>query len=575
MCSSFYANLYTKEGKSLADIPHNSYPRPALKRDSFFCLNGKWRFEVSVGKNIPENFKRDIIVPFSPESLLSGIHEVFSEDSYLFYKKTFSFPEGFIKDRVLLHFGAVDQIAEVFFNGAFLGEHIGGYEPFCFDVTEHILKENVIVVRVRDNLSQHILPYGKQRRKRGGMWYTPTSGIWQTVWMESTPKTYVRSLDIKTGENFAEITAQGIENQNASITVFTPKGEIKKELNGGKVKIELDDVKVWSPEDPYLYRFEISTDSDKIESYFAIRTLEVKTVNGKARLCLNGKPYFFHGLLDQGYFSDGLLTPADEKGFERDILSMKSLGFNMLRKHIKIEPQQFYYDCDRLGMVVFQDMVNNGHYCFLRDTALPTVGFKSLGDKHFHKNKESRERFELDMKKTVELLKNHPCICYWTIFNEGWGQFCADSMYDKLKALDGTRFIDSTSGWFWQKKSDVKSEHIYFKPYKFAPADIPTVLSEFGGYSYRPEGHIFNLKKAYGYKFFEDREEFEKALLELYRKEVIPAARDGLSAAVYTQVSDVEDETNGLLSYDREVLKVDADKMQKIAEELKDAVKGE
>lgn len=569
MCSCNFAKLYTKEGKSLSEIPHNFYPRPALKRDSFFCLNGKWSFEAQAGKEMPRQFEREILVPFCPESLLSGINETFPESYYLFYKKKFSLPEGFIKDRVILHFGAVDQIADVFLNGEFLGRHVGGYEPFSFDITENLLQNNTLVVRVRDHLSDHILPYGKQKRKRGGMWYTQTSGIWQTVWIESTPEAYVKSIDIKTGKTYADILVDGVKS--GEITVFEPNSEIKVSLKGGKARVKLTKPRLWSPEDPYLYRFVIEAEDDRVESYFALRTLEIKD----NRLCLNGKPYFFHGLLDQGYWSDGNLTPPDENGFERDILAMKSLGFNMLRKHIKIEPQRFYYDCDRLGMAVFQDMVNNGHYSFLRDTALPTIGLKSLGDKGLHKNKKSRERFVLDMEKTVSQLKNHPSICYWTIFNEGWGQFCADEMYDKLKALDSTRFIDSTSGWFWQKKTDVHSEHVYFKPYKFAPCDKPTVLSEFGGYSYRPEGHVFNLKKAYGYKFFEDREEFEKELLELYENEVIPAARGGLSAAVYTQVSDVEDETNGLLSYDREVLKVDADKMKNMAEKLYKAAKGE
>lgn len=572
MCRSNFAKLYTKEGKNLPEIPHEYYPRPLLKRDSFFCLNGKWRFEATA-LSTPEHYGKNIIVPFCPESILSGVDEVFPETYNLFYKRSFTLPQGFIKDRVILHFGAVDQMAEVFLNGEFIGEHIGGYEPFSFDITGNLLKENSLVVKVRDNLSKHVLPYGKQKRKRGGMWYTPTSGIWQSVWIESVSENYVKSIDVKTGKTYADIMVDGVKN--GEVTVFAPDGEIKASLRNGRVRIKLAKPRMWSPEDPYLYRFVIEAEGDRVESYFAIRTLEIKNIAGKERLCLNGKPYFFHGLLDQGYWSDGNLTPPDENGFERDILAMKDLGFNMLRKHIKIEPQRFYYDCDRLGMVVFQDMVNNGHYSFLRDTALPTVGLKSLKDKHLHKNKKSRARFILDMEKTVAQLKNHPSICYWTIFNEGWGQFCADEMYDRLKALDNTRFIDSTSGWFWQSKTDVKSEHIYFKPYKFAPCEKPTVLSEFGGYSYRPEGHVFNLKKAYGYRFFEDREKFEAALLELYQNEIIPAARDGLSASVYTQVSDVEDETNGLLSYDREVLKVDTQKMRDMAEKLYKAAKGE
>lgn len=570
MKDRLFADLYTPQGEKLPEIPWNTYPRPRLQRDSFVCLNGKWNFAACPKRDIPQSFDREIMVPYAPESLLSGVHEVFPENYFLFYQKSFSLANDFNKGKVILHFGAVDQIAEVFLNGKFLGSHVGGYDAFWFDITEFIEQQNTVVLRVSDRLDEHILPYGKQRRKRGGMWYTPVSGIWQTVWLESVPDKFVKSLSVKTGANFAEITAEGVES--GKITVQTPQGEISAELCGGKAKIELENPRLWCPEDPYLYDFVLQAGEDEVRSYFALRTLEIKTIDKKPRLCLNGKPYFFHGVLDQGYWSDGLFTPADEKGYERDILAMKDLGFNMLRKHIKIEPQQFYYDCDRLGMIVFQDIVNNGSYSFIRDTALATIGVKCLSDKNMHPNKKSRASFIEHMQKTVRQLKNHPCICYWTIFNEGWGQFCSDEMYRRLKMLDDTRFIDSTSGWFKQKESDVESEHVYFKPYRFVPSDKPVVLSEFGGYSYRPAGHVFNLKKDYGYKFFAERKKFEKELIELYLKEIVPAAEKGLCAAVYTQVSDVEDETNGLISYDRRVLKVDAEKMCMISQRLKKAV---
>ena len=241
----------------------------------------------------------------------------------------------------------------------------------------------------------------------------------------------------------------------------------------------------------------------------------------------------------------------------------------MLRKHIKVEPEQFYYDCDRLGMIVFQDMVNNGDYSFLRDTALPTAGVKKLNDTYLHRDQKCRKAFEEEMKKTVHQLFNHPSICYWTIFNEGWGQFESDRMYEVMKRLDDTRIIDSTSGWFRGKRSDVESLHVYFKPVRIKRSERPIVLSEFGGYSYKPKGHIFNPYKTYGYRFFEEREEFERALVSLYEEEIIPAVKKGLCAAVYTQLSDVEDETNGLLSYDRKVRKVAKAPMVRIAKRLK------
>ena len=554
-----FAELYTAEGENLPETPWNVYPRPQMRRDSFLCLNGEWKLFIG-------GEEHKITVPFPPESLLSGLHTRIPKKAEIVYKKKFYLPDGFVKGRVLLHFGAVDQIARVKFNGKCIGKHVGGYAPFCFDITDLLRRKNTLEVFVRDELHTGILPYGKQCEKRGGMWYTPVTGIWQTVWVESVPEEYVRSLRIETGADFAEIRADGV--QSGEVTVKTPEGDIVFPLEAGKAHATLEKPRLWSPETPYLYEFTLKSGEDEVRSYFALRTLEIKNVNGTPRLCLNGEPYFFHGLLDQGYFSDGIFTPAAPECYENDIVAMKKLGFNMLRKHIKVEPEQFYYDCDRLGMVVFQDMVNNSDYSFLRDTALPTAGIKKLDDRNMHKNPKSRAAFERAMEETVAQLYNHPCICYWTIFNEGWGQFESEKMYRKLKALDSTRFIDTASGWFTGAESDVESLHVYFKPVKMEKSEKPVVLSEFGGYSYKPEGHVFNVKQTYGYRFFKEREEFEASLIKLYREEVVPLVSQGLCAAVYTQVSDVEDETNGLLSYDRKVLKVSEEPMREIAAAL-------
>lgn len=564
-------DLWTKEGKKLKGVPLDVYPRPLLKRDSFFNLNGEWDFCICKKNENTVNYNKKITVPFAPQSLLSGVNELIKDTDTVYYKRSFTLPDDFNKGCVYLHFGAVDQYAEVRLNGYLLGSHWGGYSPFSFEVFDCIKRENVIEVKVIDELDKHILPYGKQKHKRGGMWYTPVTGIWQTVWLESVPEYHITDVSYTVSGDTVKISVKGAEN--GLVTVKTPNGDIVAELQNGNAEVKFEAIKYWSPEDPYLYYFTVKTDYDEIESYFAVRTLEIKDINGIKRLCLNGEPYFFHGLLDQGYWSDGLFTPATPELFIKDIEAAKSLGFNMLRKHIKIEPQLFYYYCDKLGMVVFQDMVNNGHYSFFRDTALPTIGLQRMSDRCLHCNKVTRGAFIKAMFDTVKQLKNHPSVCYWTIFNEGWGQFKADEMYELLKKFDDTRFIDSTSGWFRRKKTDVDSRHVYFKKVKLKASDKPLVLSEFGGYSYKPEGHVFNTGQTYGYAKYENGEDFVKAVCDLYKNEILPLVPDGLCAAVYTQVSDVEDETNGILSYDREVLKIEPSEFSKISESLKNAMK--
>ncbi len=566
-----YAQLITEDGERFSGSEWNIYPRPQFVRDSFFCLNGEWDFAVCDGETIePESIEK-IIVPFCPESLISGVNRTFDSNTRFFYKREFYLPEGFVKSRVILHFGAVDAQAEVFLNGSLVGTHCGGYNSFSFDVTEFLRSQNVLTVYVNDHLNNgdFSYPYGKQCKNRGGMWYTQVSGIWQTVWLESVGENYIRSLKIDADVSGADITV--VPALDGRVYVQTEQGELCFDLQNGRAKVELENPRLWSPETPYLYRFSIKTADDEVDSYFALRTLEIKEVNSAPTLCLNGKPYFFHALLDQGYFPEGIYTPVTPAAYEKDILAMKSLGFNTLRKHIKVESEQFYYDCDRLGMVVFQDMVNNGDYKFFRDTALPTIALKRLNDRRMHRDKRTRERFIECMRDTVSQLYNHPSICLWTIFNEGWGQFCSDEMYDILKSFDSSRFVDSTSGWFWNKKTDVMSHHVYFKKYKYKKSKKPVIVSEFGGYSHKVAGHIFNLSKNYGYGIYKTISELQNAIYSLYEEQIIPAAKKGLCAAVYTQVSDVEDETNGLLTYDRKVLKVEQGPMRKIAERLSTA----
>lgn len=559
--------MFTEEGRRLPEIPWKIYPRPQMVRKDWLCLNGKWEFYIQKKGQASAEIQREwITVPFCPESLLSGVKGIPEPGDILFYQRDFVLPEDWRGKRTLLHFGAVSRDTVVLVNGIEVCRSENGYLPFSADITD-ALKEgrNLLVVRTVNDLSVRY-PYGKQTRKRGGMWYTPCSGIWQTVWLEPVPETCITRLIIDTGMDWAEIRTEGIETG----TLLLDGQEYA--IRGGKVHLSLQNPKLWSPEKPHLYRFSVLTEEDQVESYFALRTLTVETVNDLPRLCLNGKPYFFNGLLDQGYWSDGLYTPAGAEGFEKDILAMKALGFNTLRKHIKVEPERFYYDCDRLGMVVFQDMVNNGDYRYLRDTVLPTLHFQKRKDRELHRDPETRKEFLKAMKGTVAALKNHPSICLWTIFNEGWGQFCADEAYDMLKALDPTRFIDSTSGWFHQKKSDVDSLHIYFDKLHLGQKPLPQLLSEFGGYVWKIPEHSFNREKTYGYKKFETREDYLCAMIDLYGKQLPPLVGKGLCGAIYTQVSDVEDETNGLLTFDREVCRIQPEEFAGCSAELQKAV---
>lgn len=564
-------NLLTKQGQQLLqsdEVPWQDYPRPQMRRNSYLNLNGRWEFERKNSGGWPKTYGDSIRLPFCPESILSGVKQPDKTGKYLFYRRRFSLPEGFCRDRVLLHIGAADQILQCYVNNKKVGQHIGGYEHITFDITPALVPgENEIRIRCVDDLKDHSQPYGKQLLKRGGMWYTPVSGIWQTVWLESVPRQYVQKLHI---QNHGSAVTISIEPKlEGQLTVATLG---RFHLKEGKVTIRPKSPHFWSPEDPYLYDFTLETGDDRIESYFAIRSLEIRKVAGKMRLCLNGKPYFFHGLLDQGYWPDGLFTPATAGCYAEDILAAKRLGFNTLRKHIKVEPDEFYYRCDKLGMIVFQDMVNNGDYHFLRDTALPTIGIQKMDDRNFHQDNKVRQAFLKGMEATVGQLENFPCVCYWTIFNEGWGQFDSDRVYDILKAMDNSRWIDTTSGWFRRKKSDVDSRHVYFRRVRLKAGDKPLVLSEFGGYSDPVEGHRFNTDQTYGYGKMKDHSSFAEALERLYRRQILPLVEKGLCAAIYTQICDVEDETNGLLTYDRRVCKADDAQMCAIARDLQNAI---
>ena len=547
---------------------HAYHPTPQLKRPQFQCLNGEWDFTLNTSESVC-GYDKKITVPFCPESAASGLEIAVLPENYMHYRKHFTVSEEMTGGRIFLHFGAVDQTCSVYLNGTLLGKHEGGYIPFSFDVTDLLCDgENELTVTARDTLD-HTFPYGKQKYKRGGMWYTPVSGIWQTVWLEGRPEVYVEDIKITPYEKGVRIAVTGGDTHK-KITL-TDSGEIF-EFDGAFTTVEPSEVKLWTPDTPYLYSFTLECGEDVIESYFAVRWVDVREVKGVKRICLNGKPYLFNGMLDQGYYPDGIFMPATVDGYTDDILMAKALGFNMLRKHIKIEPMIFYYLCDKHGIAVFQDVVNNGNYSFFKDTVVPTISpmlLQSLNDRRFNRDGEAREFFVRNLYETAEHLYNVPSVVYYTVFNEGWGQFDADEMYEKLRAFDSTRVIDSTSGWFRRHESDVDSRHIYFRPLKPKGLDgRPLVISEFGGYAHGVEGHTFG-DDIYGYRIMKDRDAFEETVLKLYDTEVRALVERGASAFVYTQVSDVEDEINGFVTYDRQVVKVECDKLKKLNDELR------
>ena len=560
----------------VGDIPHSEYPRPQFVRDSFLCLNGKWDFAVAKKDCNSVEFNRKILVPFSPECLNSGINEQLLKDSNdrLYYKRKITVDEKWLTGVTVLHFGAVDYSCEVYLNGEKLGSHNGGYTAFAFEITERLLEgENELLVVVADDTYNLGGGRGKQSKKPGGIWYTPHSGIWQTVWMENMPKEHIDSIDYTANLQESKIEVKVSANAPISYRVFDGEKQILAGESASDFALEYP-FEHWSPENPKLYDIEFVCGEDKIKSYFAMRSFGIVIDKfGKKRLALNNKPYFFNGLLDQGYWCDGLLTYPSDEAVLYELTTLKKMGFNTLRKHIKIEPMRWYYHCDKLGLIVWQDFVNGGgEYKFNHIATFPFLGFKHRDDdyKYFAREEEiGRERFIDEAFETISQLKNCVSIALWTIFNEGWGQFDSNIIQQMVKEADSSRIVESISGWHdYKNQCDIKSLHTYYTKLK-VPKDIrPVTLSEFGGYSLNVSGHVFNENKFFGYKKFKSQEKFIEALKELYLKKILPLIAKGLSGAIYTQVSDVEEEINGLFTYDRKVLKISVEEMRAINNSL-------
>ena len=550
------------------------------------CLNGWWDygfFTGSLSKGGADLLTDgQILVPFSPETARSGVNRVLQPGETLWYRRTIEelhLPEG---RRLILHFGAVDERCTVYWNGQKVGSHRNGYLSFNFDVTEYVKPgDNELIVFVWDDTDEGNECRGKQTLNPGGMFYHAQSGIWQTVWMETVPEPYIRDMritpfpeeeavevalwmskDAKMCQGDAEQEGPSRPDRAIYITVTDCEETFTYPLASRlKVRIPVKNPRLWSPENPELYDLRIEAGEDVVESYFAMRSFGVGTdETGKARLLLNGEPYFFNGILDQGYWPESLMTPPADEAMVYDIEQMKQLGFNMLRKHVKIEPARWYYHCDRLGMVVWQDMVNGGGPVqSLLETYLPTVipaAGRILRDNHYklfaREDEKARLRFERDIVRMIRQLYNFPCVGLWVPFNEGWGQFDALRITDIVKKADPTRPVDHASGWFDQGGGDVRSVHNYFRPLKVEKDNRAFVISEYGGIGCQIPEHSMS-SEVYGYHQT-SAEEFPGAFEEMM-KTVKGLVFDGLCAAVYTQVSDIEEETNGLLTYDRKVRK--------------------
>lgn len=560
--------MLTEWGETLdREHPLLEYPRPQLVRDSYLNLNGPWSYAITKSAQKPQQADGTIIVPFSPESELSGVGRTLQPDEYLWYIRSVELPAGFNIGRVLLHFGAVDQTATVWCNGVELATHTGGYLPFTVDLTEVLGPVNTILVCVRDLTDRSLHTRGKQKLRAGGIWYPPQSGIWQTVWLESVPNEYIRSLKVtpRFDERLVEVLVDG-------------SGKCVMELDGKKfsfpagvpARVPVQRFEPWTPERPVLYPFSIQMGQDTVYSYFAMRKCSVETdETGVRRLYLNNRPYFHNGLLDQGYWSDGLYTAPSDEALLYDIQTAKAMGFNMLRKHMKVEPDRWYYHCDRLGMLVWQDMpCGGGRYDPLIISA-PLVTHWHLDDSWYplfgRANAAGRREFLSDLREMVSALYNHPCIVLWVPFNEGWGQFDSLTAVQTIEEVDRTRTIDPASGWHDQGFGGVQSLHVYFRKYKFKPDKLgrAVLLSEFGGYTHRVHGHTRS-GKSFGYKNCAAPHSLEFSLQELYDEQIRPAKAQGLAAAVYTQLSDVETELNGLITYDRRKVKLPVETLRKI-----------
>ncbi len=642
------------------------YPRPMLVRGSYYNLNGLWEYAVTDGSAdpspaisaeaavsrpeelpaaAPAEYDGRILVPFSPECALSGVNRKILPEQVLWYRR--ELPSVPLRDgeRLLLHFGAVDQHAWIYVNGIYVGEHHGGYLPFTCDITKALHSRpysdaDILTAKVIDLTDTSYHSRGKQKLEPSGMYYTAQSGIWQTVWMEVVPENHIERIAFRPDYDDSKIRIKlySETDEEVTYTIYAPCIDTDADRDGaanlqiqsdrhqrsvckeaedtateetafasasavptytteelsppsqilltGKAvtnhafSVSLPDFAPWSPEEPYLYYVTFETSRDRVQSYFAMRKCDLQSgADGVPRMYLNNRPYFQTGLLDQGYYPESLYTPPTDEAMTADILSAKALGFNMLRKHAKIEPDRFYYHCDRLGMLVWQDMVNGGSsykdwYVTYLATAMNQLHIRP-GDRFrrllSRREKAGRDEFTAEVRDTIRTLGSHPSIVVWVPFNEGWGQFDTLKICSLIKKMDPDRLVDHASGWFDLGGGDIQSIHYYFFRYRFKPERRRAMaLTEYGGYSWSVPGHCTH-DEEYGYQKYSDSASLTAAFQRLIMDTILPSVREGLAAAIYTQLTDIESETNGLYTYDRQICKMDAEAVRDCNRRMKEA----
>ncbi|WP_457557991.1 glycoside hydrolase family 2 protein [Candidatus Harpocratesius sp.] len=594
------SSLLTKWSKSVdPTMPWPSYPRPQFKRQDWLNLNGLWEYSISsINAETMPSPEGYILVPYPVESALSGVKRKLEPKNLLWYRRKFTLPSKWHDKRIILNFGAVDWETTVYINDHLVGVHRGGYTPFSFDITPYLSKnkenENILIVKVFDPTETGHQPSGKQWLKPAIVFYTSVSGIWQTVWLEPLPYNAIESIsitpDIDTDQLLLLFNAS-FQSNNSDSSRKQLKSSFELEItvidNGNPVFttrqpfqetiiLKLPPLKRWTPEDPILYDLKIdllreNKVFDSILSYFAMRSFSLECDSqGHMRFHLNHKPYFMMGVLDQGYWPDGLYTAPTEDALRYDLEIIKKCGYNMVRKHIKIEPALWYHYCDQIGLIVWQDMPNGGGKGVItRQFLFHLLHLNPKDDRHYwlsgYGKSEYRENFRHELHEMVDHLYNVPSIAVWVIFNEAWGQFDTVPLTEWLKKRDPSRLIDTASGWFDKKVGHFVSVHNYNDKFQM-PSTFNyrgVILSETGGYTLSIINHQWNPKKKFGYKRMKSRNELEHAYSNLINNILLPAVKQGLSGVVYTQITDVEIEYNGLMTYDRCVIKIQIEKLKK------------